>query len=223
VSADSSAVCPVCGADFGETSRFCSQCGHRLDGETALGTPPHLFGVLAPGPTFVLGCVLLLAGLLALVAGSLVAAIVLVGFAGAAFVLFYGAAERDPESPVARRAMTSGRRVRGWALFIRSSVAAWAHAGRAVVRLRGEVRRLRRERDGLLRSLGEAAYLEDSALMGALRLRLREIDEALVARDRARAETLAAARQRVGEEHVAAQPTQRFSADELSSGGKADG
>src|SRR5207302_1661858 len=143
--------------------------------------------------------------------------------AGATFVLFYGAAERDPSSPVARRAITAGRRLRGWALFARESVEAWAYATRAVVRVSGESRALRRERDGLLRSLGEATYRDDQALSGALQLRLHEIDDALAARDRARAASIAKARRRVEDAHVAVQPTQRFSTTDLTSGGKPEG
>src|SRR5438105_9563594 len=119
MSSDTSRACPRCGAEVGTTFRFCSSCGHPLVDElpqsAAAPTPPRLFGVLAPGPTFVLGSLLLLGGVLTLAAGRLLAAIVLLAFAGAAFVLFYGAAERDPSSPVARRAITAGRRLRGWA------------------------------------------------------------------------------------------------------------
>jgi hypothetical protein len=53
-----------------------------------------------------------------------------------------------------------------------------------------------------------------------VRLRLKEIDEGLAARERARAASLAKARHRVHDEYVAVQPTQRFSAEELTSGGK---
>jgi hypothetical protein len=196
--------------------RFCPRCGQRLGDDPAVR---RLFGVLAPGPTFVLGCVLLLGAVLAGVTGSPAIAILLAALAAAAFVLFYGAAERDPSSPVANAALTSGRRLRGWALFGRESAGAWAHATRDVARLRAESRSLRRERRRAIAELGEAAYREDVALAGALRLRLKEIDEGLAARREARVASIARARRRVQDERVAAQPTETFSVDELAAGG----
>ena len=211
-------LCPSCGSPVAPSDdvRFCARCGHQLAEDRG---SPHLFGVLAPGPTFVLGCVLVLGAVLAALAGSLAVAILLAALAAAAFVLFYGAAERDPESPVAHAALTSGRRLRGWAFFGRESAVAWTRASRDVARLRVESRSLRRERRRAIAELGEAAYREDAALAGALRLRLREIDEGLAARRQAGVVSVARARRRVQEEKVAAQPTQTFSVDELASGG----
>jgi hypothetical protein len=209
----------VCGSTAPPDARFCPRCGHALDGD--LGTR-HLFGVLAPGPTFVLGCLLLLGALLALLAGSPVASIALAAFAGATFVLFYGAAERDPASPIARGFMTSGRRARSWAVFVRESVDAWVHATRDLAKLRGESRSLREERKEAVLDLGDAAYREDEARTAALRQRLREIDEGLASRELAQAATLAKARRQVHEERVAVQPTQQFSVEDLASGGSSE-
>ena len=215
-------VCSACGSATSADARFCSQCGNPLASELPEaayeGTAPRLFGVLAPGPTLVLGCVLLVGGLLALLAGSPIAAIALVALAAATFVLFVGAAGRDPESPVARRATRSGHRVRGWAMFMRESAQAWAQTARDVVRLGRESRSLRGERRRALLALGDAAYREDARRIDELRLRLREIDEGLAARDQARATALARARRHVDEERVAVQPTQQFSAKDLTSG-----
>ena len=211
-------MCPACGSPAvpSDEVRFCPRCGHPLRDERPVR---HVFGVLAPGPTFVLGCVLAVGAILAGIAGSLAVAILLAALAAAAFVLFYGAAERDPESPVASGVLTFGRRVRGWAVFGRESAGAWAHATRDVARLRVESRSLRRERRRAIAELGEAAYREDTALVGALRMRLREIDEGLAARQHARIVSVARARRRVRDERIAAQPTQTFSVDELTSGG----
>jgi hypothetical protein len=177
-----------------------------------------VFGVLAPGPALVLGCVLVVAAVVALVAGSVVVAIVLAALAAATLVLFYGASRRDPESPVARAMLTSGHRLRGWAVFCKESAGAWVLAGRDLARLRAQSRALRRERKRAIAALGEATYRENAPMAGALRLRLKEIDEGLAAREKARLVSLAKARRRVRDEKVAAQPTQRFSADELTSG-----
>jgi hypothetical protein len=177
-----------------------------------------VFGILAPAPVLVLACVLLIAGIVVLIAGSPIAAIVLLAFAAASFVLFYGAVERDPADPVARRALTSGHRVRGWAAFASRSFRAWAETARVVTRETTHSRSLRKERKRVLYLLGDAAYREDGASMDALRSRLREIDQALLAAKEARAASVANAREHVHEEHVAVQPTQRFSVRDLSGG-----
>jgi len=154
---------------------------------------------------------------LALVAGSTVAAIVLGVLSAATFVLFAGTVRRDPDSPVARAVLTVLRHVRGWAIFGRESAEAWARATREVAKLGRESRALRRERKRRIVALGEAAYREDAAV-DALSACLHEIDEALATRDRARRHSLANARRRVHDEHVAVQPTQRFTVDELARG-----
>lgn len=212
-------VCSGCGFSSSPEAKFCPNCGHQLLGDES---PPRLYGVLSPAPAFVLGCFLLLAAIIALIAGSVIAAIVLLALAGAAFVFFYDAAKRNPESPLAHRVTTSSHNVRGWMTFIRESASAWAAAIRAVLRLKSESRSLRREREQALRSLGDAAYREDEPAMSALRLRIREIDDGLAERDRERDAALANARRHVEEEHAAARPTQQYSVDELTSGENTD-
>jgi hypothetical protein len=219
-------ACPTCGADARETDRFCSQCGRRLvdddPGDAGTSTPTHLYGVLTPGPTFVLGVVLLLGGVVALATGRFVAAVLLLGFAVASFAFFRGAAQRDPSSPLVRGVTNSWRRLLAWAVFAWRSIEAWVGAGRAIVRIDGESRALRRARESSIRSFGDAAYREDTALAEELRLRLHEIDEALAARARQREESIAKARQRVDEEHVAARPTQQFVASDLHTDTESD-
>jgi hypothetical protein len=212
-------VCSACGAPSAWDARFCQQCGRPLREDEAR---PRYYGVLSPGPAFVLTVGLVVASILALIAGSLFAAILLLAFAVAAFVFFYGAARRNPGDPVARRFFASGFHLRGWATFARASTSAWTRALRDVVRLRGEARSLRREREPTLRSLGEAAYREDEPLVKELRDRVREIDDELAKRDGERAEVLAAARRHVDEEREVAQSTQRLSVDEIASGGDSE-
>jgi len=209
-------VCSACGAASSWDARYCQQCGRPLE-ET-----PRYYGVLAPGPAFVLGCVLLVAALAVLLAGSVITAIVLLVIAMAAFVLFYQAAKRNPEDRTARTVVSSTHDLRGWARFGLASISAWGHAGRDVVRLRRESRSLRREREPMLRSLGDAAYREDEPLVQTLRERIRELDRELAEREEARAETLAAARRHVDEEHDAATSTRQFDVDDIASGGNSD-
>ena len=215
-------VCPVCSLLVSPEARFCSQCGTQLDGEGTEGRSlpsRRTFGVLAPGPILVLAIVLLLAGIVALIAGSPIVAILLLVFAAAAFVFLYAAIDRDPADPVARRALTSGRRVRGWTSFVSHSARAWTGAARDVTRLTTESRSLRKERKRVLYALGDAAYREDRENVESLRARVREIDDGLLARKEARSASVAKAREHVNEEHVAVQPTQSFSVRDLTSGG----
>ena len=208
-------VCSACGAASAWDAKFCQQCGRQLDDES-----PRYYGALSPGPAFVLGCVLLVASVIALIAGSVIAAIVLLAFGVAAFVFFYDAARRNPADPVARRVFSSAHHLRGWAGFVGTSTSAWAHARRDVVRLRRESRSLRRQREPTLRSLGDAAYREDEPAATELRERLRQIDEELAKRAADQAQALAAARKQIDEEHEAARPTQSLSVDDIASGGK---
>jgi hypothetical protein len=207
-------VCSACGAASSWDARFCQQCGRPLRDDEPT---PRYYGVLSPGPAFALGAVLFAASLIALIAGSVVGAIVFLAFAVAAFLFFLGAARRNPGDPVARRVFASVHHLRGWVTFARASTAAWVRALRDLVRLRGEARSLRREREPTLRSLGDAAYREDEPLVKALRERIREIDDELAKREDARTEALAAARRHVDDEREAARATQSFTVDEIES------
>jgi hypothetical protein len=209
-------VCSACGAASAWDAKFCQQCGRQLEDES-----PRYYGALSPGHAFVLGCILLVAAIIAVLAGSVIAMIVLLALAIVAFVFFYDAARRTPGDRVASRVFGSAQHLRGWAGFARTSTSAWAHALRDVVRLRRESRSLRRQREPTLRSLGDAAYREDDPAANELRERLRQIDEELAKRAAEQAQTLAAARRQTDEEHEAAQATRRLSVDEIASGGKA--
>ena len=202
-------VCSTCGAASAWDARFCQQCGRPLDERS-----PHYYGVLSPGPAFVLGCLLLVAAVIAVLAGSVIAAIVLLAIAVVAFVFFYEAARRNPDDRVARSVASSGDHLRGWVRLAAASVAAWTRAGRDVVRLRRESRSLRREREPTLRLLGDAVYREDEPLVQTLLERIREIDGELEKREEARVEAFATARRHVDEERGAAGPTQRFTLDD---------
>jgi hypothetical protein len=214
-----SRVCSACGAASGWDANFCQQCGRRLDyGRTT----PRYYRALAPGPAFVLGCILLTAGVIALVAWSVLVAVVLLVLAAVVFLFFFEAAKRNPGDAVAREVGSAGRRLRGWVVLAGVSIAAWVRAAREVVRLRGESRSLRRERDPTLRSLGDAAYREDEPLVTALRERIRAIDDELAKREEARAEALAAARRHVDEERETTRTTQALSVDDIADGDNAE-
>jgi zinc ribbon protein len=224
---DTVRTCPVCGAGIPKSANFCPSCGRPLTGDvdpvsydkvSDPGPPPKLFGVVSPAAAFVLGCVLLLGALAALVSESPILAIVLFAASGAAFVLFYGAAERDSAGALAHGALTARDRVRGWARFTTSSAGAWTKAGRAIVRLRRELRALRRDRDQVQRALGEAAFKEDEEQIASLRARMREIDQEIAAREQKSMEAVAHARTRVEDERVAVHPTEVLTPDDEQDG-----
>lgn len=213
-------VCSDCGSASPWDARFCARCGRPL---VDRGPAPRYYGALPPGPAFVLGCVLLVAAIVALVAGNVIVGILLLVLAVPAFAFFYGAARHSPASPGARRVFATAHHLRGWAFFAWEASTAWARTLRDVARLRGESRRLRREREPILRALGEAAYREDEPSMDAHRRRLREIDEELAKREQARRRALARARRRVEAERAAARPTERFTIEEHPPGDEPEG
>lgn len=213
-----SLTCPTCGASSPEHANFCAHCGAPLaPGETpppAPHEPVRRFGVLSPTGPFVLGCLLLAGALVALVAGSLVLGILLLAGAVALLVLSYGAAQRDPEAPVARRVLSARDRVRGWATFTTGTLDAWRKASRDVVRLRGELRSMRRDRREAVVELGEAAYRGDAEPTESLRTKVRELDAGIEERERAIAAALAHARRRVDDERRSIHPTEVLAPEE---------
>jgi zinc ribbon protein len=215
---DAVRTCPACGSAAPDSARFCPSCGRPLTGDADtvadVPPPPKLFGVISPAAAFVLGCVLLFGGIAALFTGSPILAILLLAASGAAFVLFYGAAERDSAGALARGALTARSRVRGWATFTTSSAGAWTRAGRAVLGLRRELRALRRDRDQVQHALGDAAFRQDESQVASLRARMMEIDAEIAERERKRTEAVTHARSRVEDERVAVHQTEVLPPDE---------
>jgi hypothetical protein len=203
--------CPVCAGVVPEDANYCPSCGLELiEGEDLTYTrpAPKLFGVVSPTAAFVLACLLLLGAIAAAIAGSIVFTILLLAAAGAVFVLFYGAAERDPSSRVASAALAGDGRIRGWTTSTGSWARAWSGAGRDVFRLKREVRALNGERQRLRPALGDAAYRNDEPALTILRARMKEIDDAVAARERERVEAVARARTQADDARIAVQPTE---------------
>ena len=201
-------TCPSCRLAVSADARFCPNCGARLDaapggepsdqlsepGSIAYTQPePKLFGVLLPVPTFILACIVLAGAVVSFISGSVVLGVMLLAFAAALFLLFYGAAERNPESGIARWAVDGVERVTGWWRFSRESASAWSGAGRRVVQIKQELRPLRAERKEVQLALGQAAYEQDEAKVAALRARIAELDDGIAEREHESAEAVARA------------------------------
>jgi hypothetical protein len=179
----------------------------------------RLFGVVPSTLTFVVSCFLLALATVLLIAQNWIVGVALLACSGALFVVFFSAARRDPTSALARAALGASSRVRGWVSFVGESAGAWSEAGRSLLRRRRELRALRAERSQAQVALGGAAYREEEVEVETLRVRLRELDDAIADRERAAAETLDRARRRVANERLAIQPTQQLAPadDELVS------
>jgi hypothetical protein len=218
--ADSVRTCPVCRLAVAEDAHFCSNCGSPLDKDVAAGTiaysqpQPRLFGVLAPLPTFVLAVVLLVGALIALFVGSWILGVMLLALSAALFVLFYGAAERDPSSGVARAAVGAVRRASGWARYLSGSAEAWGGAGRRLYDVRRDIAPLRKERREVLYALGDAVYRGDDETVASLRARVAEIDDAVVEKEQERERILRDARRRVADERLEVRDTQFLPPDD---------
>ena len=159
-------VCSACGAASAWDARFCQQCGRPL-GEDA--TPAVLRRALSR-PRLRSRVVLLVAASIALIAGSVDRGdpavrvrchrlrLLLLARRGAIRGTWWRAGLRHRATTCAAgRRSRSRRSLRG------------VRAARDVVRLRRESRSLRREREPILRSLGDAVYREDEPLVRMLR------------------------------------------------------
>lgn len=178
---------------------------------------PRLFGVVPPLFALGLACLLTVLAIVAFAVGNWVIGLALVIVAVVLFVLFVGAARHAPTSPVAQATLTAGDRITSWIGFFTGSANAWSTAGREVLRLRGELRALRPEREEVQYALGGAAYRERDSEVASLRARLRDLDREIDERVAASAATLEQARRRSRKERLAVRPTEKMTVDEIES------
>jgi hypothetical protein len=222
------ASCPGCGAAVAEGSRFCPQCGTRLDGEAptdtaVLDVPPHetgpvpvhhervrpqLFGVAPATALLVVGAAALVVALVVIALGRLLAGGLLLGAAVVLLVAFLDVARRKPDAPVAKASADAAGAVRARAGFAASSAATALGARRDQRRLRAELARLGEERARLYMWLGAAVHGGDEAGAAAARARLQELDRQAAERQAQLAGVPSEAAERVARERLAVQPTQ---------------
>jgi zinc-ribbon domain len=177
------ANCASCGAPLPAEAKFCPSCGAGIEGDATVraDVPPHetsgapvtvtrvtprWFGVAPATLVFAVAAVTLVAGIVLLVTGALVAGLLLLGLALLLFAAFLEVARRKPDAPVARRAAGAADSFRARAGFAAQALRTRSSARRAITHRRAQALQLQGERDRLLRSLGESVYRgeDDSAL-----------------------------------------------------------
>jgi hypothetical protein len=105
--------------------------------------------------------VLLVAGIVLIVVGSLIVGVIAIVLAACLLPAFLAGARRWPETRLARVGVSTAGRVRDEADVAAESISTWSKAGRDVIRLRKEHFQLRRERDAKIRELGVSVFEED--------------------------------------------------------------
>jgi hypothetical protein len=169
---------------------------------------PRLFGVSPPSLLAALALVLLSAGLVLAVSGSLVAGLVLVALGLAFAALFSEAVRRRPTDPLARLVDGQLRDAGAYAGFAGRSVSAWWRARGELRGLRRGLRRLAAERREALLALGAACYVDDRDEMARHLEGIREIDERASDLQARAAEVVANYRRELAGEKLAVQPTE---------------
>jgi hypothetical protein len=177
-------------------------------------TERRLFGVTPPALLAAVALVLLSAGIVLAVTGSLVAGLVLVAIGLLFAALFSEAVRRRPTDPFARVVDDRLRGAGAYAGFAGRSVSAWWRARRELRGLRRGLRTLAAERREGLLALGEACYADDADEMAARREHIRELDERASGLQARASEVVATYRRELAGEKLAVQPTERQEAVE---------
>jgi hypothetical protein len=170
----------------------------------------RLFGVSPPSLLAAVALVLLTAGLVLAVTGSLVAGLVLVALGLIFAALFSEAVHRQPTDPLARLVDGQLREAGAYAGFAGRSLSAWWRARRELRGIRRGLRALAGERrDGLL-ALGAASYADDGEEASRCRESIRELDERASELQARASEVVATYRREVAGEKLAVQPTEQL-------------
>ena len=138
---------------------------------------PRLFGRIPPLGLLGAGGLLFAAAIALLATGHWAIGPVLLVLALLLLGLYAVATRRLPASTARQRAVGGIWRARAELRLAGSSARAWTTAGRNVLGLQRELRRLARERDAAQHALGGAAYRNDDAAAGELRDRLEELEQ----------------------------------------------
>jgi hypothetical protein len=173
---------------------------------------PRLFGAVPPTLALCLGVAGLIVGVVLLAIGSLVAGIIWLLAGICLLAVGVDSARRWPASALPRLLGTAARASVRRLGLARVSAVAWSEASRRRFGLRRELRGLRKRREAELSALGAAAYEEDTTQMRALRGQIAELDGRIAGCERAMADAVERARDRVQKKRAELQPTQPQSA-----------
>jgi ElaB/YqjD/DUF883 family membrane-anchored ribosome-binding protein len=168
---------------------------------------PRYFGVTPPFAVLFLTVVSLAFAIVVFLQGHVVAGAVLLLAAALFASVFVAAARRLPETAVGRLWQALVTSVRDQTGFAVEAVSAQSGARMELFRLRRELSELARERAEAARELGEAVYGGADERVEQARERMRELDDALAAKEREMNIVAAQANERIERAQLQVQET----------------
>jgi len=223
------AECVNCGSKLPTKSRFCPECGARVGAspeETAVQELPpdetgpvpverivvqrRLFGVTPPTALFGLGLAGVALSILLLATGHWIWGLFLL-VAGLLLLAGFGSMARrlpDDTTGLARAPLAAFDAVRARAGAAVETVAAHGSARIELAGLRRDAGELAAERGQLLRELGEAVYEGNKTATKDGKKRIKELDEAIQAKEAEMTNVALAAQERIGKAQLRVQPTE---------------
>jgi hypothetical protein len=227
------ASCQACGAEVAAGSRFCPQCGTRLDaGATATAVAPlppdetgpvpvatarvepDLFGITPPTALLVLGAGALVVAVVLFAVGEVLAGSILLLGAIVMLVGFAGVAARKPDTRLARASVSALVAARARAGFAATALTTRSGARRRASLLRVELDALGGERSARLSELGAAVYGGDKKATQSLGTELKRLDEAIAAKEDEMALVTAEMEESIARARLETQPTEMVQAPE---------
>jgi hypothetical protein len=174
----------------------------------------------AQPPTFLgaLSLVALILGLILLITGPLISAIIALGVFLGLITLFIPAARHDPHSPVARITRRSVNSVTRIARFAGVAARAWAQATVSLLRIKQRRLRIKRELHNQLTPLGDAVHRGDEARVQQLKAQADKLEQQLNEIDSSASAVVEGARRAVDREKASSQSTQALPAIEAETG-----
>ena len=164
----------------------------------------------AQPPAFVgaLGLVALILGLILLVTGPLISAVIALAVFVGLIGLFIPAVRHDPQSQIAQTTRRCVNRIMTIARFTAVATRAWAGATVSLVRVKQRRLRVKRELHSRLGPLGEAVHRGDEAHVQQLKAQADQLEQQLKEIDSDASAIVEGAREAVEREKASSQPTQ---------------
>jgi hypothetical protein len=172
-----------------------------------LGTqPPAFLGAL--------GLVALVLGLILLITGPWISAVLALGVFFALIGLFIPAVRHDPNSQVARTTRRSVNRVTSTTRFAVVAARTWAQAAVSLLRIKQRRLRVKRELHSQLTPLGKAVHREDQERVQQLKAVADRLEQQLEEIDSDASAIVEGARETVEREKASSQSTETLPATE---------